>query len=90
MKDVIIESKGVSSPVAFTSIAAIEVQAIMEIVLSLPGVHSDHRLHMFNSLFFMKNQRTMNMFVANNIMVFFFFLVTLIDGFDKICILIMI
>ena len=90
MKDVIIESKSVSSPVAFTSAVAIEVQAIMEMVLSLLGVHSDYRLHMFNSLFFMKNQRTMNMFVANNIMVFFFFLVTLIDGFDKICILIMI
>ena len=73
MKDVIIESKGVSSPVAFTSTTAIEVQAIMEMVLSLPEVHSDHRLHMFNSLFFMKNQRKMNMFVANNIMVFFFF-----------------
>ena len=89
MKDVIIESKSVSSPVAFTSAATIEVQAIMEMVLSFPEVHSDHRLHMFNSLFFMKIQSTMNMFAANNIMVFFF-LVTLIDGFDEICILIMI
>ena len=72
MIEFIIESKSVSSPVAFTSAVAIEVQAIMEMVLSLLGVHSDYRLHMFNSLFFMKIQSMMNMFAANNIMVFFF------------------
>lgn len=65
MTDVVIESKRVSSHAPFTSAAAIEVQSIMEIVLSLPGMQSRHRLHMFNSLFFMENQSAMYMFASN-------------------------
>ncbi|KAK9991085.1 hypothetical protein SO802_026070 [Lithocarpus litseifolius] len=55
MTDVIIESKSVSSPTKFTYGTAIEVQIVMGMVLSLPGVQSGHRLHMFSSLFFMEN-----------------------------------
>ncbi|KAL0015437.1 hypothetical protein SO802_002506 [Lithocarpus litseifolius] len=65
MIDVIIESKSVISPAPFTSVAAIEVQTVMEMVLSLPGVQSSHRLHMFSSLFFMENQSVMSMFAEN-------------------------
>ncbi|KAL0015435.1 hypothetical protein SO802_002504 [Lithocarpus litseifolius] len=65
MIDVIIESKSVISPAPFTSVAAIEVQTVMEMVLSLPGVQLSHRLHMFSSLFFMENQSVMSMFAEN-------------------------
>ena len=65
MTDVIIESKSISSPAPFTSTTAIEVRAVMDLVLSLPRVQSGDHFHMFISLFFMENQNEMHMFVAN-------------------------
>ena len=65
MTDVILESKSVGNLVAFTFVAAIEVQAIMERVLNLLGVHSGHYLHMFSTLYFTKNRSAMNMFASN-------------------------
>ena len=58
-------SKVKSSHATFTSAVAIEVQVVMEMVLSLLGVESSHRLHMVSSLFFIKNQSAMHMFATN-------------------------
>ena len=65
MTDVIIESKSVSSPAPFTFVIATEVQAVMDMVLSLPRLQLGDHLHMFSSIFFMENQNVMHMFVAN-------------------------
>nr|POE84039.1 hypothetical protein CFP56_39431 [Quercus suber] len=53
MTDVIIESKSISNPAPFTSTTTIEVQAVMDLVLSLPRVQSGDHLHMFIPIFFM-------------------------------------
>ncbi|KAK4573851.1 hypothetical protein RGQ29_031701 [Quercus rubra] len=65
MSDVIIESKSASTHTPFCATAANEMQAIMDIVLSLPGVQVGDRLHMFNTFFFVNNLDNRNMFVAN-------------------------
>ena len=65
MTNVIIESKSASSHASFTSAITIEVQSVMEMVLSLPRVQSRYRLHMFSSLFFIENQSAKYMFVSN-------------------------
>nr|POE60906.1 hypothetical protein CFP56_65830 [Quercus suber] len=62
--DVIVESRSVSTRTLFASIAATEVQAIVDMVLSLPGMQSGDRLAVFSSLFFMGNQEARIMFAA--------------------------
>ena len=61
--DVIVESRSVSTRTPFAS-TAVEVQAVMDMVLTLPGVQSGDHLHMFSTCFFMGNQEARNMFVA--------------------------
>ena len=56
MSDVIVESRSVSTRTPFRTTAANEMQAIMDMVLSLPGVQVGDRLHMFNTFFFVNNQ----------------------------------
>ena len=52
MTDVIIESKSVSSPAPFTSATATEIQAVIDMVLSLLEVQLGDHLHMFSTFFF--------------------------------------
>ena len=66
ISDVIVESRSVSTRTPFASTAAAEVKAIMDMVLSLLGVQSGDRLHIFSSCFFMGNQEARNMFVAHS------------------------
>ena len=65
ISDVIVESRSVSTRTPFASTATTEVQAIMDMALSLPGVQLGDCLHMFSTYFFMGNQEARNMFVAN-------------------------
>ena len=62
--DVIVESISVSTNTPFTSIAATEIQATLDMVLSLPGVQSGDCLHLFSTCFFMGNQDGRFMFTA--------------------------
>ena len=62
--DVIVESKSVSTCTPFASTVATEVQAILDIVLSLPRVQSGDHLHLFSTCFFMGNQEGRIMFAA--------------------------
>ena len=66
VSNVIVESRSVSTHnTPFHTTAANEMQAIMDIVLSLPGVQAGDRLHMFSSFFFVNNVDGRNMFAAN-------------------------
>ena len=62
--DVIVESKSVSTCTPFASTVATEVQAILDMVLSLPRVQSRDHLHLFSTCFFMGNQEGRIMFAA--------------------------
>ena len=62
--DVIVESRNVSIRTPFASTATAEVQAIMDMVLTLPRVQLGDSLHMFNTYFFMGNQEARNMFAT--------------------------
>ena len=66
ISDVIVESRSVSTRTPFAFTATIEVQAVMDIVLSLPEVQPDDPLHMFSSFFFIGNQNAKHMFVTHS------------------------
>ncbi|XP_023875541.1 L10-interacting MYB domain-containing protein [Quercus suber] len=66
MSDIIVENRSVSTHnTPFHTAAANEMQAIMDMVLSLPRVQAGDRLHMFSTFFFMNNVDGRNMFAAN-------------------------
>ena len=65
ISDVIVKSRSVSTRTPFASTTTTEVQAIMDMALSLPGVQSGDCLHMFSTYFFMGNQQARNMFATN-------------------------
>ena len=66
MSDVIIESRSVSTHnTPFRTTTANEMQAIMDMVLSLPRVQASNRLHMFSTFFFVNNVDGRNMFATN-------------------------
>nr|POE66713.1 hypothetical protein CFP56_69906 [Quercus suber] len=50
----------------FASTAAAKVQAIMDMVLTFPGVQLGDCLHMFSTCFFMGNQEARNMFATQH------------------------
>ena len=62
--DVIVESRSVNTHTPFASTAATEVKAILDMVLSLSGVQSGDRLHLFNTLFFMEKVEGRHMFAT--------------------------
>nr|POE45397.1 hypothetical protein CFP56_61243 [Quercus suber] len=62
ISDVIVKSRSVSTHTPVASTAAAEVQAVLDIVLSLLGVQSGDRLHLFNTCFFMGNSEHRIMF----------------------------
>ena len=66
VSDVIVESRSVSTHnTPFRTTTANEMQAIMDMVLSLPGVQASDRLHMFSTFFFVNNVDGRKMFAAN-------------------------
>ena len=64
ISDVIVESRSVSTRTPFASTAATEVQAVLDMVLSLLGVQSSDHLHLFNTLFFMEKVEGRHMFAT--------------------------
>jgi len=64
ISDVIVESRSVSTRTPFASITATEVQATLDMVLSLPRVQLGDRLHLFSTCFFMGIQEGRFMFAA--------------------------
>ena len=64
ISDVIVESRSVSTRMDIASTATSQVKAILDMVLSLPGMHSGHYLHLFSTLYFMEKERGRHMFVA--------------------------
>ena len=62
--DVIVESRSENTRTPFASTATTEVQATLDMVLSLPRVQSGDRLHLFSTCFFMGNQEGKFMFAA--------------------------
>ena len=66
VSDVIVESRSVSTHnTPFPTTTTNEMQAIMDMVLSLLGVQAGDCLHMFNTFFFVNNIDCRNMFAAN-------------------------
>ena len=64
ISDVIVKSRSVSTRMDITSTATTQVKALLDMVLSLPGVHSSHYLHLFSTLYSMEKERGRHMFVA--------------------------
>lgn len=63
ISDVIVESRSVNTGTPKPK-ASTEFKSILDMMLSLPVVQSGDRLHLFNTLFFMKKVEGRNMFVA--------------------------
>ena len=64
ISDVIVESRSVSIHMDIASTATSQVKATLDMVLSLPVVHSGHYLHLFSTLYFMEKEQGRHMFVA--------------------------
>ena len=64
ISNVIVKSRSVSTRMDIASTATTQVKAILDMVLSLPGVHSGHYLHLFSTLYFMEKERGRHMFAA--------------------------
>ena len=64
ISDVIVESRSVRTHTPFASTAATEIQATLDMVVSLLGVQSSDCLHLFSTCFFMGNQDGRFMFTA--------------------------
>ena len=64
ISDVIVESRSVSIHMDIASTATSQVKATLDMVLSLPVVHSGHCLHLFNTLYFMEKEQGRHMFAA--------------------------
>ncbi|KAL0000605.1 hypothetical protein SO802_014386 [Lithocarpus litseifolius] len=62
--DDIVESRSISTRTPCASKAIAELKSIMDMVLTLPGVQSGDRLHMFSSRFFMEKEQGRSMFAA--------------------------
>ena len=64
ISDVIVKSRSVSTHMDIASTATTQVKTIMDMVLSLPEVHSGHYLYLFSTLYFMEKEQGRHMFVA--------------------------
>ena len=64
ISEVIVKSRSVSIRMDIASIATTQVKAILDMVLSFPGVHSSHYLHLFRTLYFMEKERGWHMFAT--------------------------
>ena len=64
ISNVIVESRSVSTRMNIASTATTQIKAILDMVLSLPGVYSSHYLHLFSTLYFIEKERGRHMFAA--------------------------
>ena len=64
ISDVIVESRSINTHTSFASTATTEIKAILDMVLSLPGVQLGDRLHLFSTLFFMEKVEGRPMFAT--------------------------
>ena len=64
ISNVIVERSSLSARTPSTPTATAQVKAILDVVLSLPGVYSGHYLHMFSTIYFMEKEPCRHMFAA--------------------------
>ncbi|XP_075637667.1 uncharacterized protein LOC142609832 [Castanea sativa] len=64
ISEVFLESRSVGTRTPFASTATAQVKTILDMVLSLPGVHSGHCLHLFSTVYFMEKEKGRHMFAA--------------------------
>ena len=64
ISNVIIQSRSGSTHKDIASTATTQVKAILDMVLSLPGVYSGHYLHLFSTIYFMEKEWGRHMFLA--------------------------
>ena len=64
ISDVIVESRNISTRTPFASTTTTEFKAILDMVLSLPGVQSGDHLHLFSTFFFMEKVEGRHIFAA--------------------------
>ena len=64
ISEVIVKSRSVSIRMDIASIATTQVKSILDMVLSLLGVHLGHYLHLFRTLYFMEKERGWHMFAT--------------------------
>nr|POE82111.1 hypothetical protein CFP56_57247 [Quercus suber] len=64
ISNVLVERSSLSAHTPSIPTATAQVKAILDMVLSLPGVYSGHYLHMFSTIYFMKKEQARHMFQA--------------------------
>ena len=64
ISNVIVERSTLSARAPSAPTATAQVKAILDMVLSLPGVYAGHYLHMFSTIYFMEKEAGRHMFAA--------------------------
>nr|POF16939.1 dihydropyrimidinase [Quercus suber] len=64
ISNVIVEKSSLSARTPSAPSATAQVKAILDMVLSLPGMYSGHYLHMFSATYFMEKERARHTFKA--------------------------
>ena len=64
ISNVIVERSSLSARTPSAPTATAQVKAILDMVLSLPGVYAGHYLYMFSTIYFMKKELGRHMFAA--------------------------
>ena len=64
ISNVIVERSSLSARTPSAPIAIAQVKAILDMVLSLPGVYAGHYLYMFSTIYFVEKEASRHMFAA--------------------------
>ena len=64
ISNVIVKRSSLSARTPSAPTATAQVKAILDTVLSLPGVYAGHYLYMFSTIYFMEKEASRHMFVA--------------------------
>ncbi|XP_075653121.1 uncharacterized protein LOC142623568 [Castanea sativa] len=64
ISEVFLESRSVGTCTPFASNTTTQVKTILDMVLSFPGMHSGHYLHLFSTVYFMEKEKGRHMFAA--------------------------
>ena len=64
ISNVIVQSRSGSTHKDIASTATTQVKAILDMVLSFPGVYKGHYLHLFSTMYFMEKEWGRHMFLA--------------------------
>nr|POF19719.1 l10-interacting myb domain-containing protein [Quercus suber] len=64
ISNVLVERPSLSARTPSIPTATAQVKAILDMVLSLPGVYPGHELHMFSTIYFMEKEQARHMFQA--------------------------